>query len=61
MYIFIFHIVNQYDTKSDVFRHDYKCDIEFIQQFNKQEVNIKRLMFVLDIILPVFAVFRQQK
>ncbi len=25
--------------------HDYKCDIDFMQKFNKQEVDIKRLMF----------------
>ncbi len=35
--------------KSAVFffknKHDYKCDIDFIQQFNKQYVNIKRLTF----------------
>ncbi len=30
-----------------------------MQQFNKQEVNIKRL--VLDIIFPAFALFLQQK
>ncbi len=24
-------------------QHDYKCDTDFIQQFNKQEVNIKML------------------
>ncbi len=40
-------------------QHDYKCDIDFIQQFNKQEVNIRD--YVLDTILPVFAPFRQQK
>ncbi len=25
--------------------HDYKCDIDLIQQVNKQYVNIKRLAF----------------
>ncbi len=40
MYIFIFHIVNQYDKKSAFF-----C----LQTY------------VLDTILPVFALFRQQR
>ncbi len=26
-------------------QHDYKCGIDFIEQFSKQEVNIKRLRF----------------
>ncbi len=26
-------------------QHDYKCDIDVMQQFKKQEVNIKRLTF----------------
>ncbi len=38
---------------------NYKCDFDFMQQFNKQEVNIKRL--VLDTIFPAFALFLQQK
>ncbi len=46
--IYMFHIVKNY-TKSDVVffknKHDYKCDIDFTQQFNKQYVHIKRLMF----------------
>ncbi len=25
--------------------NNYKCDIDFIQQFNKQAVNMKRLTF----------------
>ncbi len=42
IYILIsFHIVNQYHVKTDFFftkkQHDYKCDIDFIQQFNKEE------------------------
>ncbi len=44
MYIFTFHIVKI--TRRVPFflqnKHDYKCDIDFIQQFNKQ-VNIKIL------------------
>ncbi len=41
MYILIsFHIVNQYHAKTDFFstekQHDFKCDIELIQQFNKE-------------------------
>ncbi len=44
MYIFTFHIVKI--TRRVLFflqnKHDYKCDIDFIQQFNKQ-VNIKIL------------------
>ncbi len=44
MYIFTFHIVKI--TRRVTFflqnKHDYKCDIDFIQQFNKQ-VNIKTL------------------
>ncbi len=51
MYIFIlFHIVKQYHTKSAFFSkyyHDYKCDIDFLQQFNKQEV--KRLNFLREV------------
>ncbi len=39
--------------------NQYKCDFDFMQQFNKQEVNIKRL--VLDTIFPAFALFIQQK
>ncbi len=41
MFILIsFHIVNQYHTKTGVFfptkkQRDYKCDIDFIQQFIK--------------------------
>ncbi len=39
MYIFIYHIVNKYLMKSAIFflknQHDYKCDIDFIQLFNK--------------------------
>ncbi len=44
MYIFTFHIV-KITRKENFFlqnKHDYKCDIDFIQQFNKQ-VNIKIL------------------
>ncbi len=26
-------------------KHNYKCDTDFIQQFNKQEVHMKRLTF----------------
>ncbi len=44
MYIFTFHTVKI--TRRVPFllqnKHDYKCDIDFIQQFNKQ-VNIKIL------------------
>ncbi len=43
MYIFTFHIVKI--TRVLFFlqnKHDYKCDIDFIQQFNKQ-VHIKIL------------------
>ncbi len=47
MYIFTFHIVK---SKQRVLfflqnMHDYKCDIDFIQQVNKQCVNIKILAF----------------
>ncbi len=39
MYIFTFHIVKNH-RKCGVFffknKHDYKCDIDFIQKFNKQ-------------------------
>ncbi len=49
MYIFTFHIVKitrkVLSSKKHFFlqnKHDYKCDIDFIQQFNKQ-VNIKIL------------------
>ncbi len=38
IYIFTFHIVKNC-TKGAVFlqnKHDYKCDIDFIQQVNKQ-------------------------
>ncbi len=49
LYSLSFHIVNQYHVKTDVFstkkQHDYKRDIDFIQQFNKQEFNIKTLTF----------------
>ncbi len=48
VYIYIISY-SYYHTKSDVFfsksKHNYKCDIDFIQQFNKQEVNMKRLTF----------------
>ncbi len=45
MYIFTFHIV-KITRRVPLFlqnKHDYKCDLDFIQQFNKQ-VNIKILM-----------------
>ncbi len=36
-------------SSSDAFltkkQHDYKCDIDFIQQFIKEEFNINTLMF----------------
>ncbi len=57
-----FHIVNITREECHLFsksQHDYKCDFDFMQQFNKQEVNIKRL--VLDTIFPAFALFLQQK
>ncbi len=41
MYIFTFH---KNHTKGAFFlqnKHEYKCDIDFIQQVNKQYVNIK--------------------
>ncbi len=39
-----------------LFKNKHDCDIDFIQKFNKQKVNIKRLTTIL----PVFAPFRQQ-
>ncbi len=48
VYIFIISY-SYHHTKSDVFfsksQHNYKRDIDFKQQFNKQEVNMKRLTF----------------
>ncbi len=53
---------NQYHAKSAAFppKSSMITNIDFIQQFNKQEVNIKGTC-VLDTVLPVFALFRQQK
>ncbi len=37
MYIFIpFHTVNQFQLKRAENYYDYKCDIDFLQQFNKR-------------------------
>ncbi len=48
MYIFIsFRIVNILQRVLFFLqKSDYKYDIYFIQQFNKQEVNIKRLKLI---------------
>ncbi len=49
MYIFIpLHIVNQFHRKSAIFLqnyHDYKSDIDFLRQLNKQEV---KKTYILD-------------
>ncbi len=47
MYMFTLHIVKiaqrvQFFLQN---KHDYKCDIDFTQQVNKQYVNIKILTF----------------
>ncbi len=42
-------------------QHSYKCDIDFIGlwQFNKQ--SSYKETYVFDTMMPVFALFRQQK
>ncbi len=47
-----FSIVNQYHAKTYVFffsctkkQHGYKCDIDFVQKFIKEEFNMNTLTF----------------